>query len=159
MRLDRRSAAALFTALALAAGFTVAVRRDRPNGAASEDEPRDVFWQMVEASRDGDVDSYLDAFTGDLASQLQTNREEMGDSGFATYLQQRFSELKGVAVTGEENLGDFIRLRVEYVYASTYEAQDLELRESRGRWRIARTGTTRRQESQIPYGTPIGPND
>ena len=162
MRMTRNLGATALTVLVLAAGLAVALRDrlpERPGDAGDAGDPREVFWQMVEASQDGAVETYLDLFAGEVREQLETVREEMGDAAFEQYLRQRVADLKGVAVIDEEDLGETVRLEVEYVRAASYDTQSLDLRSSRGRWRIVALGPTREREPPVPYGTPVGPTD
>ena len=165
MRMTRNLGATALTVLVLAAGLAVALRDRLPgrSGDAADAEdagaPREVFWQMVEASQEGAVEAYLDLFAGEVREQLETAREEMGDAAFEQYLRQRVADLKGVAVIAEEDLGETVRLEVEYVRAASYDTQSLDLRSSRGRWRIVAVGPTREREPPVPYGTPVGPTD
>ena len=159
MRLTRNLGATALTVLVLAAGLAVALRDRLPERTTDAAEPRDVFWEMIEASQQGAVEAYLDLFAGEVSEQLDTVHEEMGDAAFEQYLRQRVAGLKGAAVTGEEDLGDIVRLEVEYVRATAYETQYLDLRASRGRWRIVAVGPSREREPPVPYGTPVGPAD
>ena len=155
--MTRNAGATALTALVLVAGLAIALRDRLPERSADAGGPREVFWQMIEASGDGAADAWLDLFAGEVREQLESVRDEMGDAPFEQYLQQRVADLKGVAVTGEEELGDIVRLEVEYVREASYETQRLDLRSSRGRWRIVALGPTHEREPPVPYGTPVGP--
>ena len=155
--MTRNAGATALTALVLVAGLAIALRDRLPERSADAGEPREVFWQMIEASGDGAAEAYLDLFAGEVREQLESVRDEMGDAPFEQYLRQRVAGLKGVAVTGEEELGDIVRLEVEYVRETSYETQRLDLRSSRGRWRIVALGPTHEREPPVPYGTPVGP--
>ena len=155
--MTRNAGATALTTLVLVAGLAIALRDRLPERSADAGEPREVFWQMIEASGDGAVEAYVDLFAGEVREQLESVRDEMGDAPFEQYLRQRVAGLKGVAVTGEEELGDIVRLEVEYVRETSYETQRLDLRSSRGRWRIVALGPTHEREPPVPYGTPVGP--
>ena len=155
--MTRNAGATALTALVLAAGLAIALRDRLPERSADAGEPREVFWQMIEASGDGAAEAWLDLFAGEVRDQLESVRDEMGDAAFEQYLRQRVAGLKGVAVTGEEELGDIVRLEVEYVREASYETQSLDLRATRGQWRIVALGPTHEREPPVPYGTPVGP--
>ena len=157
MRVNRNLGATALTVAVLAAGLLVALRDRLPEPGTDAGDPSDVFWQMVDASREGEADAWLGLFAGDVREQLETVRDEMGEAAFEQYLRQRVAGLKGVAVTGKEDQGDTVRLEVEYVREASYETQSLDLRLSRGRWRIVALGPTREREPPVPYGTPVGP--
>ncbi len=157
--MSRNLGATALTVAVLAAGLLAALRDRLPERGTDAGDPSDVFWQMIDVSREGEAGAYLDLFTGEVREQLETVRDEMGDAAFRQYLRQRVAGLKGVAVTGKEDLGDTVRLDVEYVREASYETQDLDLRVFRGRWRIVALGPTHEREPPVPYGTPVGPAD
>lgn len=157
MRLSRNVGATALTVVVLAAGLAVALRDRLPERGTDAGDPSEVFWQMIDVSREGAADAYLDLFAGEVREQLETVRDEMGDAAFRQYLRQRIAGIKGVAVTGKEDLGDTVRLEVEYVREASYETQSLDVRATRGRWRIVALGPTHEREPPVPYGTPVGP--
>ena len=155
--MTRNVGATALTVVVLAAGLAVALRDRLPERGADAGDPSDVFWEMVDVSREGSTHAYLDLFAGEVRERLETVRDEMGEAAFQQYLRQRVAGLKGVAVTGKEDLGDTVRLEVEYVREASYETQSLDLRASRGQWRIVALGPTNEREPPVPYGTPVGP--
>ena len=159
MRVSRNLGATALTVAVLAAGLVVALRDRLPERGEDTSDPSDVFWEMVDASREGAADAYLDLFAGEVREQLETVRDEMGDAAFEQYLRGRIAGLKGVALTGKEDLGEVVRLEVEYVREASYETQSLDVRATRGRWRIVALGPTHEREPPVPYGTPVGPVD
>ncbi|MCY3930567.1 MAG: hypothetical protein OXH70_02495 [Acidobacteria bacterium] len=159
MRISRNVGATALTVVVLAAGLATALRDRLPERGTDAGDPSDVFWEMVDASREGAADTWLDLFAGEVREQLETVRAEMGEAAFEQYLRQRVAGLKGVAVTGKEELGGTVRLKVEYVREASYETQSLDVRVSRGRWRIVALGPTHEREPPVPYGTPVGPAD
>ena len=159
MRRSRNVGATALTVVVLAAALLVALRDRLPERGSNAGDPSDVFWEMVDASREGEADAWLDLFAGDVREQLETVRAETGEAAFQQYLRQRVAGLKGVAVTGKEDLDGTVRLEVEYVREASYETQSLDLRLSRGQWRIVALGPTHEREPPVPYGTPVGPGD
>ncbi|MCY3592585.1 MAG: hypothetical protein OXH32_13240 [Acidobacteria bacterium] len=157
MRVSRNVGATALTVVVLAVGLAVALRDRLPERGTDASDPSDVFWEMVDVSREGSTDAYLDLFAGEVREQLETVRDEMGEAAFQQYLRQRIAGLKGVAVTGREDLGNTVRLEVEYVREASYETQSLDLRVARGQWRIVALGPTHEREPPVPYGTPVGP--
>ncbi|MYF05352.1 MAG: hypothetical protein F4230_10395 [Holophagales bacterium] len=155
--MSRNVGATALTVVVLAAGLAVALRDRLPERGTAAGDPSDVFWEMVDVSREGSTDAYLDLFAGEVREQLETVRDEMGETAFQQYLRQRVAGLKGVAVTGREDLGNTVRLEVEYVREASYETQSLDLRVARGQWRIVALGPTHEREPPVPYGTPVGP--
>ena len=159
MRVRRSLGATALTVAVLAAGLIVALRDRLPERGTDAGDPSDVFWEMVDTSREGAADAWLDLFAGEVREQLETVRDEMGHAAFEQYLRSRTAGLKGVAVTGREDLGEVVRLDVEYVREASYETQSLDVRRTRGRWRIVALGPTHEREPPVPYGTPVGPTE
>lgn len=159
MRVSRNVGATALTVVVLAAGLMVALRDRLPESGTDAGDPSDVFWEMVDASRDGAADAWLDLFAGEVREQLETVRDDMGHTAFEQYLRSRTAGLKGVAVTGREDLGEVVRLEVEYVREASYETQSLDVLRTRRRWRIVALGPTHEREPPVPYGTPVGPSE
>ncbi len=155
--MSRNVGATALTVVVLAAGLALALRDRLPERGTDAGDPSDVFWEMIDVSREGSTDAYLDLFAGEVREQLETVRDEMGEAAFQQYLRQRVAGLKGVAVTGREDLGNTVRLEVEYVREASYATQSLDLRVARGQWRIVTLGQTHEREPPVPYGTPVGP--
>lgn len=151
--MKRRLATALSLAV-VAGGLWWTVSRERA-GSPAEEEPREAVWRMIDASKEGAVDDYLACFTGDLRARLEASTAELGEEGFAAYLDGRVEELKGVALYDVEQEPDTASLTIEYVFAEQSERQRLHLEKTRAGWRIARAEASRREKSLIPYGTPI----
>lgn len=159
MRLSRNLVATALTVAVLAAGLVVALRDRLPDRGTAAGDPSDVFWEMIDTMREGAADAYVDLFAGELREQLETARDEMGDAAFEQELRDQAADIKGIAVTGKEVWGDTMRLEVEYVQETSYEAGSLDVRKVRGRWRIVALGPTHEREPPVPYGTPVGPSD
>jgi hypothetical protein len=128
-------------------------RRTADTGSAGE--PQSVVWRMIDESKIGDVEGYLDCFVGEIRRQLQSTVDEMSSAEFSSYLQRSIDELKGVAVFDVEQEGSRAVLTIEYLYQDESERQRLELRLEDQSWRIASAEASRRKKSLIPYGTPI----
>jgi hypothetical protein len=119
-------------------------------------KPEEVVWKMVNGSRKGDVETYLDCFTGAIRNRLDATAGEMTRKGFSEYLKERGSELKGVAVYDVKRTGERqSSLTIEYIYQDQTERQGLILLLEKGTWRIIETEISRRSRPLIPYGEPI----
>jgi hypothetical protein len=111
-----------------------------------------------DAARRGDLDRYLDQFTGPLRQQLARARAQQGDVSFRDYLRRLTAPLKGVAVRLSEQRDTgpgTIRCPVELVYRDRNEVQVHELQREGSAWRILRIEPVRAAPTLIPYGTPI----
>ncbi len=120
------------------------------------EEPEAVVWRMMEHSRWGNVQGYLECFTGSLRAQLETASREMTVARFSEYLKQSSARVKGIAVYDTQRPGDHqASLTVEYVYPDQNEKQRLGLRLEKGVWRIESTEVSQRIQPLIPYGKPV----
>lgn len=125
-------------------------------GRAKSDQPRDVIYAMLDAARDGEIDAYLDCYSGQMEKTLRQSFAEMGEGKFAAFLQERNREIKGIAMNEPEFASDDeARVRVEYVYAERNEVQQFYLSKQSGDWKIARVSAPQRIRTPIPYGTPV----
>ena len=121
-----------------------------------EAEPRDTIYAMLDAARDGDVDSYIGCYAGEMARQLEQSTAEMTRDGFAKYLQERNREIKGIAINEPEQASsNKVRVRVEYVYQDRNEAQFFYLEKTGADWMITGADSTQRVPTLVPYGTPV----
>lgn len=119
-------------------------------------EPEEVVWKMINESRMGNIETYLDCFTGAIRTRLDATVGEMTRKGFSEYLRERARELKGVAVYDVKRTGERqSSLTVEYIYQDQTERQRLTLTLGKGTWRIIETERSRRSRPLIPYGEPI----
>lgn len=120
------------------------------------DTPQDTVYAMLEAARQGDVDTYLSFFEGQVRAALERAVREQGKQQFSDYLRRSNQAIKGIAIAEPERLApDTVRVRVEYVYSDRNEAQLIELRLVNGKWLIGRLGEIQRVPTPIPYGTPV----
>ena len=148
----KRAVAAIVTA-ALLGG---AVWFSRQRRAAAPEEPEAVVWRMLDASRAGKVDDYLDCFTGGMRRELETTARGMSPPKFSDYLRSSVARVKGVAVYDLQRPSDSsAQLVVEYVYQEENERQRMRLRMEQGLWRIENAEASQRIQPLIPYGKPV----
>ena len=67
-------------------------------GSEESDQPTDTINRMMDAARDGDVDTYIECFGGQMKKTLQQSVAEMTASGFARYLMKNNEPIKGFAM-------------------------------------------------------------
>ena len=144
--------------LVLAAAVVFAVGRKQgwkwPRTAGAN--PQDAIYAMLDAARAGDVQAYLDAYTGQMAASLRQSLAETTRPGMARYLKETNAAIKGVAVSEPQALTDReVKVRVEYVYQDRNEAQYMYLEKAPGGWKIARVDGIERVKTLVPYGTPV----
>lgn len=81
---------------------------------------------------------------------------ESGERGFAQYLRDSNSGVKGVAVSDPQKIGDLeVKVRVEYIYQDRNQAQMAYIENGPGGWRISRTEGDERVRALVPYGRPV----
>jgi hypothetical protein len=129
----------------------------RPGGDSEADSPDAAVSRMHEAAKRGDIVAYLDCFTGRLRDRMEQAREDMGDDRFRRHLQETAAQVKGIAVSDQEERRGKARMRVEFVHAEFHEAQWISVRVERGQWRIYAMGESERVIPPVKYGTPVIP--
>jgi hypothetical protein len=118
--------------------------------------PIDAINRMMDAARDGDVESYLNCFSGQMEKMLRQSASEMTSAGFARYLTENNRQIKGFAMYEPKVISEReVQVRVEYVYVDRNEAQQFHLEKQEADWTIARVDGVERVETLIPYGTPV----
>ena len=121
-----------------------------------ESRPQDTVYRMLDAAGRGDVDAYIDCYSGAMRRRLEQSRDEMTAGGFARYLIQNNQQIKGIAISEPESRSEAeVEVRVEFVYQDRNEAQQYSLENSGGEWTIARVSAAERVETLVPYGTPV----
>lgn len=148
------------TVLVLAGGLGAALYRkgtfDRmslPAAISSQQRfeltPQDTIYTMLDAAREGNVEKFLGAYSGDLQSSLRR-------SVTPQYLKDMNSPIKGVALNDPAPISEReVKVRVEYVFQDRNEAQIFYLEEARGDWKITRVENSERVKTLVPYGTPV----
>lgn len=125
-------------------------------GPKREPTPQDAIYAMLDAAREGDVDEYMKAYTGQMRASLEQTIAEKTKRGFADYLRESNAQIKGIAITEPEKLTPTeVRARVEYVFQDRNEVQLMYLQRVEARWLITRVDATRRVPTLVPYGTPV----
>jgi hypothetical protein len=160
--MKRDTQARVLAVVALLAALGVGVARQAgwfdlaaAPATTTEDAISAGVYATMNAARAGDVNRYLDGYTGPMRSALQRSLDDSGAPAFARYLQSLDAEVKGLAVSVESSGQREARARVEYVYQERNSVQAVYLEKERGVWRIARTEDNQTVKAAIPYGTPI----
>lgn len=126
------------------------------SGAKREASPQDAIYAMLDAARQGDVDTYLAYFADEMQPALRQAIAESGERSFAEYLRNSNAPIKGIAITEPEKLSETsVKARVEYVYQDRNEVQFMYLDQMDGAWLITRMDSTQRIKTLVPYGTPV----
>ena len=152
---------AIITVLLIAGAFLLLTQRERLAGmkwagkfAATSATPEDVIWRMSDAAREGNVQAYLDCFSGVLRQNLNKTATEMGQAQFSQYLKKLNDEMTGIAVSDLEQINEqTATLKVEFVFRGKNEAQKHHFKLTDGKWQIDAVETAERLKILIPYGT------
>jgi hypothetical protein len=149
---------AIVTILLIAGALVFLTQRERLSGWKWETKtaatPEDVVWRMSDATRDGDVQAYLDCFSGALKQNLQKTAADMGEAQFSQYLKKLNDEVTGVAVSDLEQANEgTATLNVEFVFRGRNEAQKHSFEIVAGVWKITRIDGAQQIKTLIPYGT------
>lgn len=144
--------------IAAAIGF-FALRRQQKQFAgmsAGSAGPEDVVWRLSDATREGNVKTYLDCFTGRLRQKIEKTAREMGEAQFSEYLKRLNNEVTGIAVSDLENVNQSeAALRVEFVFRGKNEVQKHHFRLVDGSWKIEKLDGAEQIKTLVPYGTDV----
>ena len=153
----RRGSLAVVAVLIMAGIVFFARGKARRNRQA--DQPFDAVSAMVEASRSGEVDAYLDCFTGPLRSRIESQAASgQQRMAFGASLREQVADLKSLVTLESETGGpDEVRLVVERVFPRFNERQRVSLRLVGESWKIEKLGPLRRFTPEVPYGAPATP--
>ena len=117
--------------------------------------PEDAVYAMLDAARAGNVNAYLDCFSGPLREQLAATVRESTEAKFKNYLTTQNAAFQSIAVMVTDRSDDQAIVRLEYVYNDRNEVQNVELKKDGSRWKIARVDGAQQIKTLIPYGTPV----
>ena len=155
----RKLVAASLTIVALAAAALLA---GRGFGTPKIQTPEARIDRLFETAAAGDVEGYLECFSGALRERLENERRERGDQAFQQYLRSTIEGVVGRAIRQDltKQLADGrIRLVVERVYEGRpWERQAYRLEPVDGTWRVYHIEPAELFEPPVPYGTPAFPD-
>jgi len=156
----RKHLPAIVTILLAGGALVFLTRRERLSGWQVEKRtvatPEDVVWRMSDATREGDVQAYLDCFRGALKQNLQKTADDMGESQFSRYLKELSDEVTGIAVSDLEQANEQVAtLKVEFVFRGRKEAQKHSFKLLAGAWKITEVDGAEQIKTLIPYGTDV----
>lgn len=152
----KQSAALLTTALLLGAAVYLSGTITKPTSTTAS--PCACLERMFQAAEQGDVDAYLDCFTGQQRQRLESEVRSPGTADFAESLRSALSDLKGRALSGSDKTAlddQRATLTVERVYERHAERQDHHFVRDASGWRIESVGRVQEFQPPIPYGTPV----
>ena len=135
---------------------SVTVESNAPGPEGAGGRPESVVWRMVDASRAGDPDRYVECYTGEMEPRLRGDFQEMGSARSRDYLLEAHQQLKGVAVRAPRMSSPVeAQIPVEYVYEDRNEVQQVYVKRVDRVWKIERVEGAERIKTLIPYGTPV----
>jgi hypothetical protein len=112
---------------------------------------------MFEAARAGDVDAYLDCFTGPQRTRIQRKLAGQSREAFAQSLADAVRDLKGHVTPQSAPQGDAdrVELAVERIYQNRNERQSYSLVRQSGVWRISDVQAAVSFQPPVAYGAPV----
>ncbi|HWA97985.1 MAG TPA: hypothetical protein VG713_05810 [Pirellulales bacterium] len=121
------------------------------------DSPEACLVAMTRASQSGDVQAYLDCFTGNLRQELDKElRDQGGVQALGERLRTSVARLKGTA-SYEENpaTSDGAQLILERIYPQHNERWRVALRRDGQAWRVTSMAMIGSAVPPVEYGTPV----
>lgn len=155
----KRWIAGLITAAVIATVLVIALQRGpSPGSTPAAENPEACIDRMFEAAKQGDVETYLDCFTGSERERLERELADQPKDAFARSLAEAVGSLKGRAVFKGNPVGDSADkwiLPVDRVYVNRMERQTYHLVRESNVWRIHTVETATSFQPDKPYGTPV----
>ncbi len=137
-------------------GAVVWWTQNKPKQVDSELQPDSVIWEMIDACRRGDVDTYLNCFTGDLKKRLEKVVSEQGKDKFSDYLKEMLQPIKNIALQQPKGFAKGDQAIVaDFIFADRTEQQTFWVRRTKEGWKIVGVEATKPVPVLVPYGTPV----
>ena len=154
---NKSQAVAVGLTILVLVGVLILTRRNQKPGPVAEG-PEAAVWSVFDASKNGDVRTYLSCFTDDLERTLRKTAEMMTEPKFADYLKQTNRAVKGFVVSDiNQPRADEATLKVELVYQDKNEVQEYYLKRVGSAWKVRDVRSTERVRTLVPYGTEVTP--
>lgn len=98
----------------------------------------DVIWKMIVAARTGNIQQYLDCFSGSSLATLQDDRKQSkSEAAFRDYIRRDAQDIKGLSIiNGRQQGPEKAVFDVEVVYSDRNEDQTFSLQKTKGAWKI-----------------------
>jgi hypothetical protein len=113
---------------------------------------------MFDAAASGDVETYVDCFTGSERQRLERELDDSRRDAFGRTLVDAVQSLRGRAVFADgpvDASSDRARYTVDRVYQTRTERQTYTMVRESGTWRIQSVRTAESFQPETPYGTPV----
>jgi hypothetical protein len=109
---------------------------------------------MVESASAGQIDRFLDCFTGAALSEVEAARDSLGTERFAESLRASVAGLKGTVLHAGQVEGTvLVTLTLERVFADGNEKQEIRLRRVDDEWKIDQYSSKSRFVPEQRYGS------
>ena len=155
----KRWIAGIVTAALVLTVLVIARRRGPlPTSPSSAEKPEACIERMFDAAGEGDVQTYLDCFTGSERERLERELADQPRDAFARSLVEAVDSLKGRAIFEAKTDGESESNRVftvERIYLNRYERQKYHLVRESTAWRIRTVEAAAAFQPDKPYGTPV----
>jgi len=153
----KRWIAGLITAALIVTVLVIAQQRGpSPRNTPAAESPEACIKRMFNAAKQGDVETYLDCFTGSERERLERELAGQPKEAFARSLVEAVESLKGRAdFEGDADGDSKSSWIVDRVYANRIERQTYHLVRESNVWRIHSVETATSFQPDKPYGTPV----
>ena len=93
---------------------------------------------MFSAAKTGNIQQYLDCFSGSSLATLQDNRKQSNDeAAFRDYIKRDVQDIKALSIiNGRQEDPQKAVFDVEVVYSDRNEDQTFSLQKTQGTWKI-----------------------
>ncbi|MGA1868937.1 MAG: hypothetical protein ACMUJM_10360 [bacterium] len=112
----------------------------------------DIIWRMFSSAKAGDVENYLQCFTKNSQSVLESTRRERKGQRFQEYIKESAQNIKGVSIINKREENESQRVYdIEVVYIDRNELHTVFLQKTNKGWRISRISKPAVVKPEIPY--------
>lgn len=150
----------MLLALVLSRGTVPNAGSSNVSGFPSPDvDPREAaIRHLLSATQSGDVQRWLNCFTGVARSQSQTRLASTGEKLLSAELRTEGQQLTSYALREWTSQADnSASVILEKLFAERTEIMRVNLQQDRGVWRISEMNPQNESSPEIPYGTPVTP--
>lgn len=113
---------------------------------------------MLIAAQEGDVETYLACFAGELREALNRQAAEASRAAFADRLRQEEADLENLVTKDvKQPAEDEATLELVRSYTDRNLRHRVRLKRIGGEWKITDLVPVEQYKPEIPYGTPVVP--
>jgi len=146
----------ILVAVTVVVGTAIFVRNNKTPTQADDNQLDQCIATMLEAARAGDVQQYLECFTGNLHDTLATRLQKASKKRSAAELRSSETDLKSYVTTDWQRVSDNeATVVLERIYPTFNKRHQVRLRRGGRTWKIVELVPVETYAPAIPYGTPV----